>query len=76
MQNNKRENAKHHPHVYSVDDSVMILHNPNWKHGDNTYKGPFIITKFNDNGTLQLHINTPHGGVKLKNWNIWNVRFF
>ena len=77
MQNNKRENAKRRPHVYSVDDSVMILHDPNRKHGDDTYKGPFVITKVNDNGTLQLRIPTASGnGFKLENWNIRNVRPF
>jgi hypothetical protein len=74
VQNNKRENAKRRPHVYSVNDSVMILHDPNRKHGDDTYKGPFVITKVNDNGTLQLRMTTPHGGAKLENWNIRNVR--
>ena len=75
VQNNKRENAKRRPHVYSVDDSVMILHDPNRKHGDDTYKGPFVITKVNDNGTLQLRIPTPSGnGFKLKKWNIGNGR--
>ena len=77
VQNNKRENAKRRPHVYSVDDSVMILHDPNRKHGDDTYKGPFVITKVNDNGTLQLRIPTASGnGFKLENWNIRNVRPF
>ena len=37
MQNNKRENMKRHPIVYSINDSFTILHDPNWKHGDNTY---------------------------------------
>ena len=74
VQNNKRENAKRRPHVYSVTDQVMIRHDPHRKHGDDTYKGPYSITRVNDNGTLQLRITTPHGGAKLELWNIRNVR--
>ena len=62
VQNNKQENAKRH----SVNDSVMILHDPNQKHGDDTYKGPFVFTKVNDNVTLQLRIITPYGCAKCK----------
>ena len=32
----------------------MILHDPNQKHGDDTYKGPFVITKVYDNAQNDL----------------------
>jgi hypothetical protein len=41
----------------------MIRHEPNRKHGADTYKGPYLLTEVNDNGTVQLRVPTPHGGV-------------
>ena len=74
VQNNKRENAKRRDHTYSVGDQVMIRHDPNRKHGDDTYKGPYPLTKVNDNGTVQLRKTTPSGGSVLVTWNIRNLR--
>ena len=54
----------------------MILHDPQRKHGDDTYKGPFVITKVNDNGTLQLRMETPSGNAKYETWNIRQLRPF
>jgi hypothetical protein len=44
VQNNKRD-AKRRPHTYSVNDQVMIRHEPNRKHGADTYKGPYLLSK-------------------------------
>lgn len=74
VQNNKRENAKRRPHIYNVGDQVMIRHDPNRKHGDDTFKGPYPLTKVNDNGTVQLRKTTAHGGAELSTWNIRNLR--
>jgi len=76
VQNNKRENKTRRSHVYSVNDKVMILHDPQRKHGDDTYKGPFVIAKVNDNGTLQLRMETPSGNAKYETWNIRQLRPF
>ena len=43
-QNNARENKKRKPHAYQVGDRVMIRHDPNHKHGDDSWKGPFCTT--------------------------------
>ena len=69
-QNNRRENAKRIPHTYQVGDTVKIQQDPNRKYDGNAYKGPFIIRKVNDNGTVRLEQNTPHGGVTHQDWNI------
>ena len=74
VQNNKKENARRRPHTYSVGDSVMIRHDPNRKHGADTYKGPYLLTEVNDNGTVQLRIPTTHGGFTFHIWNIRNLR--
>jgi hypothetical protein len=36
----------------------MIRHEPNRKHGA-TYKGPYLLTEVNDNGTVQLRSSNP-----------------
>jgi hypothetical protein len=36
----------------------MIRHEPNRKHGADTYKGPYLLTEVNDNGTVQLRVPT------------------
>jgi len=73
VQNNKRENAKRLPHVYKVDDLVSIKHDPNRKHGDDTYKGPLRVTRVNDNGTLQLRKELTNGNAQTQTWNIRNL---
>jgi hypothetical protein len=73
VQNNTRENKKRKEHTYVVNDTVMIRHDPNRKHGDDTYKGPYPVTQVYDNGTVQLRI--PKGaGAELIKWNIRNIR--
>ena len=74
VQNNKRENAKRIPYDYSVGDSVRIVHDPHRKHGDDVTKGPFVITKVNDNGTVQLRMELPSGNAKYETWNIRQIR--
>jgi hypothetical protein len=34
-----------------------MIHEPNRKHGADTYKGPYL-TEVNDNGTVQLRVPT------------------
>lgn len=69
-QNNQRENSKRIPHVYQVGDRVLVEQDPNRKHGENRYKGPYPITRVNDNGTVTLAQDTAHGGVVSQTWNI------
>ena len=73
LQNNKRENAKRIPHQYAVGDNVMVKRDPNRKHGSNQYKGPYTITRVNDNGTVKLSRATPAGGAVHETWNIRNI---
>ena len=73
VQNNKRENAKRVPHTYNNGDRVIILQNPNRKHGSDLCQGPWTIAAVNDNGTARLTRNTPAGGVVTQTWNIRNV---
>jgi hypothetical protein len=68
--NNKRENDKRIPHEYNVGDQVLVLQEPNRKHGADRYKGPYSITNVYDNGTVQLMQNTPAGGVVAQTWNV------
>ena len=60
-QNNAGENKKHKPHAcYDSPQS-------------NTWKGPFNITKVNDNGAVKLCQLLAHGAT-LQILNIWNIR--
>lgn len=72
-QNNKRENNKRAEHTYSVGDKVVVEQDPNRKHGENRYKGPFTITNVYDNGTVRLRKRTPAGGAVFQTWNIRKV---
>ena len=72
-QNNQRENSKRKPHTYQVNDQVLVKLNPSRKHGEARYKGPYRVTRVNDNGTLELEQGTPNGGAVLQTWNIRNV---
>ncbi len=73
VQNNMRENKKRMPHVYRVDDQVMIKLDPDRKHGADKYTGPFRITTVYDNGTVKLSKETNNGGAVLETWNIRNI---
>ncbi|MDY6966995.1 MAG: hypothetical protein SVM80_13740, partial [Halobacteriota archaeon] len=61
-------------HIYSENDQVMILDQPNRKFGDDMYKGPFTITKVNDNGTICVRKPTASGNAVIQTWNVRNVR--
>ena len=73
LQNNKRENARRVPYDFKVNDLVLVKQDPSRKHGENRYKGPYIITAVNDNGTVRLRQDTPAGGAVFQTWNIRNV---
>ena len=72
LQNNAAENATRIVHVYNVGDIVMVRQKPNRKFGEPLSKGPFTVTRVNDNGTLRLSKATP-GGAVFQTWNIRNV---
>ena len=70
VQNNMRENEKRRSHEYKVGDKVLVLQNPNRKHGEDRYKGPYKIQNVYDNGTVRLLQGTSRGGVVSQTWNI------
>jgi len=73
VQNNTRENNKRKLHVYHIGDQVLILVDPNRKHGGDIRTGPYTITNVYENGTVKLR--KPKGeGFVLKTWNIRNLR--
>ena len=74
-QNNQRENAKRIPHAHQVGDQVVVLQDPNRKHGQDYFQGPQTVTKVNTNGTVQLKKSstTRSGGAVYQTWNIRNV---
>jgi hypothetical protein len=73
VQNNKRENAKRIDHTYAVNDKVMVEQDPNRKHGENRYKGPYTVTNVYDNGAVRLRQRTQQGGAVFQTWNIRKV---
>ena len=73
IQNNERENKKRRDHTYSIGDKVMIQDPPNRKHGADFYKGPFTVSKVNDNGTVELRRDAEDGGALSETWNIRNI---
>jgi len=73
LQNNKRENAKHTPHTYNVEDVVVVKAGVERKHGTRPYLGPMRITQVHDNGTVKLTKVADNGGAVSQTWNIRNV---
>ena len=73
LQNNRRENLTRLPHTYSVGDKVMVIEDPNRKHGSPQNSGPYTVTKVNDNGTVQLRKVADNGGAVTQPWNIRNL---
>jgi hypothetical protein len=69
------QNAKRTPHQYNIGDKVLVLADPNQKHGEDEYlPAPHMVTHVYDNNTLQLRHETPNSGAKYKTWNIWQVK--
>ena len=69
-QNNQRENAKRIPHQYSVGDRVLIVNDPEQKHGEPQHVGPHTVTHVYDNGTVRLEQSTNNGGAVYQTWNV------
>jgi hypothetical protein len=72
-QNNQRENAKRKPYIYKVGDKVMIEQYQHRKHGTPKYKGPYTVTKVNDNGTVRLRQRLAGRGAIFQTWNLRNI---
>ncbi len=53
--NNKAENAARIPHTYSIGDKVLIRRGTENKY-EVPFKGPYTITKVNDNGTVRIKV--------------------
>ena len=73
IQNNKAENKNRMQHTYAVGDKVGIIKNPNRKHGEPHNRGPYTVTKVNNNGTVQLKEDAQAGGAVYQTWNIRNI---
>ena len=53
--NNKAENAKRIPHTYAIGDRVLLRRGTDNKY-ETPYRGPYIILKVNDNGTVRMKV--------------------
>ena len=70
--NNKRENAKRHDYTYTVGQQVDARLDPNRKHGEDFFQGPYTVSQVNANGTVKLTKATTNGAVS-QTWNIRNI---
>ena len=70
--NNARENVKRCDYTYTVGQQVYVRLDPNRKHGEDFFKGPYTVTQVNDNGTVKLTKATTNGAVS-QTWNIRNI---
>ena len=70
--NNARENIKRRDYTYTVGQQVYVRLDPNRKHGEDFFKGPYTVTQVNDNGTVKLTKATNNGAVS-QTWNIRNI---
>ena len=71
--NNERKNRRRRTYNYQPNQQVMVRQEPNRKHGEPLFKGPYTITQVYDNGTVKLARNTRSGGVVHTTWNIRNI---
>ena len=71
--NNKRENQNRLPHQYAAGDQVLIRLAPQRKHGTERFSGPHVITKVNNNGTVELSIAADNRGELLETWNMRQI---
>jgi hypothetical protein len=72
LQNNRRENATRKPHAYGVGDQVLIILDPNRKHGSDQQAGPYTVTQVNNNNTVKISKTGPNGSI-FETWNIRNL---
>ena len=61
------------PNTHGEGDKVMILQDPNCKHGEPLFKGPHMVTKVNDNGAVQLTKAADNGRAVTQTQNIQNL---
>ena len=67
--NTMRENKSRWPYEYQVNDEVMVKMDQTSKYGTNAYKGPYKVSKINDNGTVHLEM-----GNIVDTYNIRNIK--
>ena len=68
--NNARENISRREYTYTVGQTVMVKLDPNRKHGEDFFKGPYTVSQVNNNGTVKLTKATTNGAVT----QTWNIR--
>jgi len=65
-QDNLKDNKKRIPHEYKIEDKVLYLIQTKGKYNENPYKGPYEITKVNNNGTVQIHKGAIYETVNIR----------
>ena len=70
--NNKRENVKRREYTYTVGQQVDVRLDPNRKHGEDFFQGPYTVSRVYDNGTVKLTKATTNGAVS-QTWNVRNI---
>ncbi len=70
--NNARKNVTRRDYTYTVGQQVDVRLDPNRKHGEDYFKGPYTVSQVNDNGTVKLTKATKHGAVS-QTWNIRSI---
>ena len=69
--NNIRENSKRRHYEYNINDQVMFKLDQMSKYCTNAYKGPFKVSKVNDNGMVHLEM-----GNIVDTYNICNIKLY
>jgi hypothetical protein len=63
--NNQIENSKRIPHQYRIGDQVMLENHRANKY-EQPYKGPYLITQVNENGTVRLKMGAVTDTVNIR----------
>ena len=63
--NNIIKNSKHIPYQYKVGDMVMLENHGSNKY-EQPYKGPYLVTQVNTNGTVRLKIGAVTDTVNIR----------
>ena len=67
--NNANENASRKPHIFNIEDRVLIKNDWSAKYNKVVYLGPYPIINVNDNGTTRVALNNQVTDV-------YNIRLF
>ena len=73
VKNNIKENIKRKEYIYELNELVLVKQDWSSKYGTTAYRGPYPITKINDNGTVQVQMDKILDTVNIRQLKPYNT---